>query len=206
MKKSVEKWSIVLVGAWNRRIFTPPWLSKHLGFKNEIEVSFALTPDMPMIFQDGELLRLRVHNDKVVVGMASATDEALTAAETLACNILKKLLHTPLSGVGINFTFIESRPPTELIDSFKLPDHPSLGAEGWEIAKHNYSRSLSKEAQRLNLNMGLNKDEVSMEFNFHAQPRTCDEAVKAIEGKVVGFRNQARDILENIYHLAEDNA
>lgn len=51
MTPKQEGWSVVLLGSWNRMIFTPEWVSARLFHQPEIETFVALMPNMPLIYQ-----------------------------------------------------------------------------------------------------------------------------------------------------------
>ena len=178
-------------------------MSENLKIAKEIEVGFELTPDLPIVYRQGQW-QLRVENNRLLFGISNDKDEALVEAERLACLVLTVLKHTPLSGAGVNFTFIVDQPTDELIRLFKSEDKDELGREGWDIQQWKLMRQMVRGDTMLNLHLTLSKSVVSVECNFHTSATNCDAAVHAIQDKVLSYKSDALTVLQNVYHLSED--
>src|SRR5438105_3845930 len=110
MNPKQDGWSIILVGAWNRMIFTPEWVNDRLFHQPDIETFVSLMPNLPMIYQNEQVI-LEVAQPRLVFRPRVANEACLRRAEEMANTILNTLRDTPLTAVGINLAFTEAEPP-----------------------------------------------------------------------------------------------
>ncbi len=151
MKRVPESWNIVLVGYWNRMVFQPNWGKAHFFPDDEVDVLLS-TSDLDPIEYRGELVKMQVYSTKLVFRPRAPTnDESLLVAGVTALKTLKKLPETPVSGIGVNFAFIEEAAGAGLAkDIFDFPDDNPLQERGWEIEERTTSRTMMLQEQRLN--------------------------------------------------------
>jgi hypothetical protein len=182
-------------------IFTPAWVGSHLfGGSEQLETLVAILPIFPLIYQDAEI-RLEVSLPRILIHPRQRTDETLERAESIARTVLEKLDDTPLSGVGINLEFIQEAPPQSVLDLFNIPDNVPLAEAGWTPGERRIVRHLQKDAARLNLTIILREGAVHFEFNFHTETTVNAEAQAAVQGRILGLRNTALQIMADTYHL-----
>ena len=205
MRPIIDQWNIVLVGAWNRKIFTPPWLHQHLRFSDgeQLEITFEMQPDLPVIYRTRDLV-LKLQADRLIVGPRRIDDECLLKMEQFACSLLDKLPHTPLVAIGINFDFKEENPPNTATQLFTQSDIVDLGADGWTVEGQKLARSLKKNSIDYNIGLELKNGILTINNNFHAQVTTADAAVAKIRGSILLHRSTAISILSSVYHLTQE--
>jgi hypothetical protein len=196
-----EGWTIVLAGHWNRMIFTPVWVGQHLFPGNQqVETLVAILPIFPMIYQNAEIM-VEVSTPRIVLHPRQLTDANLVRAETMAQTILQELDDTPLTGVGINFEFVQAAPPEGLLALFNMPDNMPLAEAGWNLGERRIVRRLQNGNTVLNLTIILQQSAVHFEFNFHTETTVNAEAQAAVAGKILNLRNTALQIMAETYHL-----
>src|SRR4051794_13893072 len=110
MTPKLTGWSVVLLGSWNRMIFTPEWVSTRLFHQPEIETFVALMPNMPLIYQHEQVV-FEVAQPRLLFRPRVANDACFAQCETMARTVLDALRDTPLQAVGVNVAFTEAEPP-----------------------------------------------------------------------------------------------
>lgn len=176
--KNPESISIICIGSWNTKIFTPIWVANYIfsikiedleGLLNqeEIEVGYKNTKNDIFFVPRGSSIEIR---------LSKFDPEILQEAVKILNRILKELPHTPIKGIGFNFGYsfnsnsdlpllrdIENKFNTFHFDDF-LTDKVNL--------KKQY------EDHILNLTLLRAENVFSVNFNFHyPKPVTFDENI-----------------------------
>jgi hypothetical protein len=210
MRPNLEISGIVLAGYWNRMIFTPEWVGANLFNQEVIETEIALLPIFPVIYRH-PLVTLEASGVRLVFRPRRDTARALGMAEQMAVRTLGELPNTPLTGVGVNFSFIEPNSPEALLEFFNFADAPGIAREGWETPERKVIRKLTGEHGTMNLSLAYDGAAVAIEVNFHteaagATPAANAAARAAIEGRTAQLKEAALAFLDNIYHLQLEGA
>jgi hypothetical protein len=183
MTPKQETWSIVLVGHWNRMIFTPKWVGQTLFKQDEVTTKVPLTPELPVFYIRDDLM-VGVSFDRVFVKPIEMKRDAMAAVEQMAYAILTELPHTPISGVGVNFGFTEPAPPESLTSMFTLADRIDVDHLNWEVEALLIKRRMRLEGQLLNLSLVQDEQGTSIEGNFHTDVENTEQAKSALHDKV----------------------
>jgi hypothetical protein len=121
--------------------------------------------------------------------------------EQVAVRILRELNNTPITGVGVNFGFVERNPTQELLDLVDLPDNPRLAQAGWEILDRKIVRQLRRAERIVNFTIAFSQNDVLLDFNFHTETRQNEVARQSIQDSVLRLRGTALGILTDQYRL-----
>jgi hypothetical protein len=133
--------SLVVAGAWNAAILTPPWVLRHAFHKppqDQPQVQVFLPAGAGLIFELPryalEGVTYSVRPDALVFAPNSSDDDSLGKVETASANIVEVLSHTPLSGIGHNFGFrdMEAVPAHGAVFSQSRQDLADAMPEGWQ--------------------------------------------------------------------------
>lgn len=203
MKFIPDRSPVVLAGAWNRAIFTPEWVSKHLLDKQEeIEVQIAFGIDSSLRFQSDELT-LQVLPRQVRI--APKGKESLPAIEECACRILGRLRETPLHAVGFNFSFDAPADPPTLRRLFKFDDTEALTKSGWSKQATTVMHQLTGDAipgAVLQLLLEKKSDAVvQIALNVEWKTATPDNAAARLNGQIGTSFSAAVSLLNGVYQL-----
>lgn len=193
-----KSWSVVIVGHWNRMIFTPQWVAGTLFLTAEVDVLVGLQPSAPAIFQN-QHVTVEVTEKRVDIRTRLANDEALRQVEQVAVRLLAALPNTPVLGAGINFGFVERDADDRLLDLFNVPDGPSIEAAGWAIGERRVMRQLRHGTSTLNLVLLMRDADVDFELNFHGEAATGAAAIAFVQGNVVERYTDAIGLLLAVY-------
>ena len=147
------------------------------------------------------MIAISISDSRVVFNMRKFSDECVKIAENMACNVLKELFHTPISGVGVNFGFMEDDPEEGVLQLFKYPDDKSIGSSMWQVENKKLSRKLKKDNTILNLTFLKGDGVLEINASFHADVKSASEAVSVIKNKTLEMKASLLDLLKSVYSL-----
>lgn len=206
MRCELNKSSIVLVGAWNARIFTPQWIAVNeiVGADQEVtvEITFGVAPFHSRLKFNRVLLQLS--DDKLTLIPTEDTDQAFEDCREAAHKIVGLLPHTPLAAMGINRYYecdgLALRVP-ELAKAFNFEDEASFGKHGWNVGARSIKRVIEKEGYEANFTIEQSENGViGFGFNFHYTGRNAAQILEVLaEKRASDFTDAAKGFLSNIY-------
>jgi hypothetical protein len=202
MKKVLEDRTIVVVGSWNLAILNPEWLTRNVFEADGAEMQIVISAGQPSLRYRHDSALLHPQQDKVVFSCLNGTDACSDNIETLAERLLAKLPVTPVSGIGINFGFIQEEVPENLADLFNTRDIAGFGQKDLLIREMTIARQVSFEDRELRLRLSITpENSLKVHLNFHKSVSTADEARGAIHGKSGLYKTASEDLLRDIYGL-----
>lgn len=193
MKLIHEETTLVLAGAWNPAILTPPWVLHH-GLGKELDgtnryqaflpAGFGLIFEVPRYVLDD--LTFSVRPDSLIIVPKSMSAEALSATEDVAAKMLGALIHTPVGGVGHNFEFRESDPQGEQLEIFtqSRQDLADIMPDGWEPTTASVIASFANAAGTVIVNVTrlFQGGEIIVKVNFHHAVANAEQAIAVLAG------------------------
>ena len=192
--------SIAILGAWNPRIFNPPWVAANLAIGNEVAIAIApADPSLPMRLQfDGVFLH--AGSERILLTPVQLNDPTLERMQQVAIKLLEKLPHTPISGVGVNVQYLEKSPDGQLLAAFSHGDNDALADAGAKISASSLRRALTYKSHAVNLILEQRKDgAVTIEFNFHKDAKSAADASAHVAFGLLKFRDVAGELLTAVY-------
>lgn len=207
MKLDLRLPTLVLSGAWNPEIFTPPWMLKHLyGYEEGVEVKAV----QALVASDNEPPKKITYIDQIGISVtkgrldlfANVFEQAdMTRLESVAKKVVSTLLHTPMGALGVNFSFTEEDPSGELADKLKSPD----GLEGeFEIKSQSFTAKIGlDESVDLNLTRAVSAESIKFNFNYHCFPLNPGNADQLIDGCVNARYEKTKELMLKLYELDE---
>ncbi len=179
--------NIVCLGSWNRKIFTPNWVSTTLfnlpkgkefqGVVNPVELEFG--------FLNQELLLLPKDNS-LEIKLETINSKTIKYAPELLNKILTLLPHTPIKGIGINIRFDVSKDSEySLISSLKSS---TCSYNDFSLKQVKFVNSTKDYV--INLIADIFDDKYQINFNFHYA------SVMSFDNQIVeNHINEAKKIL-----------
>jgi hypothetical protein len=201
MKPTLSDWTVVLVGSWNVAILNPDWLGKSVLGEREFQVELIMEGVRPRMRFQFERVVVIPAVDRLIFASRHPEEKDLLAAEEAAKKVLTLLPVTPITGVGINFGYVESDANPALASLFDVADNYDLGESGFEISSTAITRSLKFEDQLINFRMTQTGGSISFNFNFHKDVSGAQDALKALTDKVISHKRQSEKILAEVYEL-----
>lgn len=200
LKPKTEGWTLVVVGAWNTRIFTPEWVGRALFESGELTTEVGFTPGQSILRYTHEGVIVIPRDERVIVGVKETGAEPLRRAEDVVLRLLTMLPHTPVTAFGVNLSFREARPKPDLTEIFRATDHGRLASK-YEVGRIELVRTLQVEGGALNLKHAFDDGRVEIDFNFHHPATTAAQVAERLRGLTERYRMVAAGILEEVYGL-----
>jgi hypothetical protein len=187
-----EETSLVLAGSLNPAILTPQWVFKQAGLEDlgdRAVRAFLGVGVGGMIAQpkyELEGFSYTASSSNVVLAPTATDEGGLELIEKVALGILRALPHTPLIGVGHNFSFRINDPDPEMLRNIDNGSTDFLGPEEFHQASRSKSVSMNYEVGEEGYSLTLTKlfqdNVVLVKFNFHYEFAIATAAAAAFEG------------------------
>ncbi|MGE0083715.1 MAG: hypothetical protein AB7S75_04780 [Desulfococcaceae bacterium] len=198
MKLMNEFKLLVIVGAWNRNIFSGEWIKKFLLPKDDFFLEVALDNSHRI---SSEKIRVEFHNNRINFIPIINDIENYKYISDLSLKIADYLPHTPVFGYGINFIFEcdSKKIQTNLI---KINDIDKLNECGIIVINSQYKHSVKFDNIPINIAITAINDNLNFDFNFHSDIRNLTQFKESIyEFPVERLYSIALEIMKNVYML-----
>jgi len=202
MKLTNEFKLLVILGAWNRSIFSKEWIEKYLLPNDEFSIEFSLDLDGSHRVSSSKI-RIEFHNNRLNFIPIKNDIETFDLITDLAVKIADYLPHTPVFGYGINFSF-ESEINASIAQLIKIGDEDRLKENKIEIISSNLGHKLRYNDILVNLSI-MKNEKLFFEFNFHTDIVNMTQFKdKIYENNIVSMRNASIEILNSVYDVEID--
>ena len=198
--------ALVIIGSWNKDIFTEDWIKthifteedkefklEHLVYKN-LQMQFV----RPIItFDDVQLIILE---NKLVFNLLEVDDHNLELIQDLSIKLADKLSHTPVSSYGVNFIINENQPDEGLLNSMRSSDLEKLKMSGIAIGAEEYSRRLILDEKTLNFTTRIENNQVVFDSNFDFGIQDLSEFKEKIsQNTILQLKQEAIQFINQTY-------
>jgi hypothetical protein len=201
MVPNITDWTVVMVGQWNPAIFSPEWVARKILNTETIETELAVGPTTTNVRYSTDKLLVIPQQDRLIIASRNTEEVSLLEMESRSRTVLQLLSHTPIRALGINFGFIESNPPVEMVRTFDLSDSGALSDAGSIVKATTLIREIEIPAAILKLKMRLSGGAIHFHFNFTHPVASAQEAGDILNGKVIEYRNSAVRMLDRVFNL-----
>lgn len=202
--------ALVIVGGWNRHIFTLDWIKRYLLPEEKEEL--RVEPQSPLLqgFNaqfippriSSKEVRILLQGNRLLFSPVKNEDKNLDRIQELALQLTDYLPHTPVSGYGINFLFIEDHINEHVKALIRPSDSGEIERVSTLLTGEEYTRHLVLNERTLNFTIGLKGEEVSFNFNFHFDIGDLVEfKAKISENPILELKQEAVEFLTEIYSL-----
>lgn len=201
MKPIVDGWSIVLAGAWNRRIFSPNWLKENkITEQEQIGIAVPINnPTLP-IRVDFDDIYMHISDDRLIFSPKECTNDNITKIHSAAKKILETLPHTPLIATGINFQFQEDICPEKMKKTFNIND--SFSEAAGDILNLEIKRSFKHSVGVLNFTVSgpIDLSVITIDYNFHKDVEKTEQAISFLTTEdIVKLKDEAIKLYTTAY-------
>ena len=160
---------LVIVGAWNRNIFTDQWIKKFLIPNDDFTLEMTFGPVQSHRISTDKI-RIEFENGRISLIPIKFDLEVCESLIELATKLADYLPHTPVSGYGLNLVF---EMENQKIDGslIKICDKDHLISNGIKYIDSQYRHRFkfdSHENFTVNLNVTPSEKICVFDFNFHA--------------------------------------
>lgn len=207
--------SLVVAGSWNAVIFTPAWVREY-GLSRPKDEPFKVQAQVPAVpgptFQAPRYtldeFSYLVRPDILMLQPKGTEKEELEIVENTVSCILKELLHTPVSGIGHNFTFQDAKPDPDLLKVFTVAsqDLTDQAPDGCSASGYAITSTFTRNVGNMQINITREFDGSSLwvRFNFHYPVSSASQAVEVLSGahlesRMAASLSIAKTWIESIY-------
>ena len=202
--------ALVIVGGWNRHIFTPNWIKRYLFPDEQDEFKMEIQAQFPQGFNEqfvsprilSKEVRIRLQGNRLNFTPVKNEDRHFDRIQDLALQLADYLPHTPVSGYGVNFFFADNHISEHLIDLIRPRDLEEIERFGASLAGEEYTRQLTLNGKNLNFTIGLRSAEITFKLNFYFHIRDLVELkAKILETPILTLKQEAAEFITEIYGL-----
>lgn len=204
MQPKTEGWTIVITGNWNVNIFQPKWMNEFLNLEDVVATFFVGPQGYEVRISSNKLL-LVPRPDRLIIGTTSLDDRDLEYMQNIAEKILGVLIHTPVNGIGINFSFEDLSPTKPLRNEFNLSDDSLLFQQmGQSPTVTEIKRSFPRGSFILNHILTYSQDKIDLLLNYHSDVTTAKAVLSFLnDNNVINLRDQTNKLIDSMYNTEE---
>lgn len=167
--------TLVIIGAWNRAIFSQDWVMKNLlSDAKNVKIEYPINGIGSLRFST-EDISFFIFGERLIFKALNSKEQTYRTIISIARQLLRLLSHTPLSALGINFVY-----KTDSLNIFNSFDDTKKLVDfiGREINSQELTRSFSlDEVLTLNLKMQSNDKQSIIDFNYNYTVNTPLDAI-----------------------------
>lgn len=193
--------TLVVVGSWNKYIFSEEWvIANILGEGVRYTIQYPLNALGSLKFSL-ENVTFYIFGDRLLFQLNNDLDLSYREIIRTARKIFQKLIHTPVTALGVNFIYQTS---DNLGMLNQLPKNEDLvKAIGHDISSSEISRTFKlSENETLNFKVEQKDENANIfNFNFDFGIKSLSEALNIIgddDDLILRKRNFANDIINAI--------
>ena len=206
MKLSKPSNALVIVGGWNRHIFTHDWIKRYLFPEEEFTIDMLVSQGFNAQFISPRILSKEVEilfqENRLNFNPVESNNKNLDRIQELALQLADYLPHTPVTGYGVNFLFTENEVSDDLINLIRPRDLEKIEQFGGLLTSERYNRHLMLNGRILNIIIIREGGSVDFDVNFHFNIRDL-VAFKAeiSETSILELKQEAAQFITEIYNL-----
>lgn len=202
--------ALVIIGGWNKHIFTADWLKRYLfpeehdGLLVNSRADLRPRPDI-------KVTSFQISSKNVSISwlgnrlyLTPVQNEVKDAAriEEVAMQLADYLPHTPVSGFNVNFGYTDDDFDENLSDSLRPSDTAEIIAAGATLEDEHYRRRLKINGRILDLSIGISGTELILHFSFHFDiPDLANFKSKITDYPIQSLKQEAVDFISKIYGI-----
>ena len=178
MELVLDQCSLVLVGSWNRAIFTPQWIAERL-FHSEVKLEVAFGPAL-QVRHRCERADLILGPDRLQLRPLRPDDDAFAFVHESALRALRQLPETPMMALGMNYVFAVA-PVHASLAELAARTRAHLVTDGKRAPLQLRTSTADTHGAEINLRLDVELERAQAEVNFHTNVQSASEAAAALE-------------------------
>ena len=192
--------TLVVVGTWNVSIFSPEWVKENVLIGKDFQILFPVNIMNSLKFVVPNKYSLAVNDNRLEFQLNDNSDVCSKEFLEPVRNVLRSLIHTPISSFGINYVFKTDEQPGLLST---LPHTNEIkGAFNSAIESTEVTRSIKlQDGNTLNFKIYQKGQETSFDFNFSYVVNKIQAMLDILgdDNIIISKRNVAKELLEKVY-------
>lgn len=202
--------ALVIVGGWNKHIFTTEWIKKYLfpedtgGLDFNARAEFTLMPGVEVVTPriSSKDVSIFLHGNRLFLTPAHNAIWGADRMEDIAILLADYLPHTPVSGYGVHIGFTDDYVVEDISKTMRPIDTTDMVTAGAQLKDEHYRRRLIWNGQNLNVTIGIVEDVFTLHFNFLFEiPDLANLKSKIRENPILALKQEAIKFISKIYGL-----
>lgn len=192
--------TLVVVGTWNVSIFTPEWVKENVLIGKDFQILFPVNIMNSLKFVVPNKYSLAVNGNRLEFQLNDNCDVCSKELLEPVRNVLRSLIHTPVSSFGINYVFKTNEQPgllSTLPHTNEIKDALNSEVESTEV-----TRSIRlQNGNTLNFKIYQKGQETNFDFNFSYVVNKIQAMLDILgdDNIIISKRNVAKELLEKVY-------
>ena len=192
--------TLVVVGTWNVSIFTPEWVKENVLIFKDYQILFPVNIMNSLKFVVPNKYSLAVNGNRLEFQLNDNCDVCSKELLEPVRNVLRSLIHTPVSSFGINYVFKTNEQPgllSTLPHTNEIKDALNSEVESTEVM-----RSIKlQDGNILNFKIYQKGQETNFDFNFSYVVNKIQTMLDILgdDNIIISKRNVAKELLEKVY-------
>jgi hypothetical protein len=221
MKINANETSLVVAGAWNPAIITPPWVQQHILNRQPTvghNIQVFLPAGQGLAFEAPrfalEEFSFSVRPELLLILPKATQEQELRQIEDVVASIIRHLKHTPINGIGHNFEFRSAAPSIEQQGIFTVSrqDISDNLPAGWNAVTSVLSAAFTNAAGNtfVNIQRQIEGGSLVVKMNFHHPVTSADQALSILSGengynRMAGNLELAKSLIALLYGTSGDD-
>ena len=192
--------NLVIVGAWNKDIFTSEWVKEYLLDGQDFQVLFPMNSLNSLKFDVVTKYSFAINLNRLEFQLHDSSEGASREMIVTARKLLRCLVHTPISTFGVNFVYKTER--QGLLNGISHTE---------EIKKHLIAEVDSTEVTRvfkvgqgrvLNFKVVQKGENTFFDFNYSYNVKNAQNLLDVLgddDDIIIRKRKESEDILTSVY-------
>ncbi len=192
---------LIIVGSWNKAIFSPEWITKYLFPSTQVQIEYPINNSNASIRFRANNIALNIIDQRLLFYTEAHTDEVFDLIGETAISLCRFLPHTPVTSFGINHIFESSKEEVLEQHLFDISDNRMIEDHGYTIQSIKTIRTIQLEDCILNLSYTQEGETVVYDFNYHYNISSIEEFIQKFSScNISQKKNHAIEVL-SMYDL-----
>ena len=192
--------NLVIVGSWNKDIFTPEWVKEYILDGQDFRVLFPMNSLNSLKFDIDNKYSFAINLNRLEFQLHDSSDGASREMIATARKLLRCLAHTPIATFGVNFVYKSERQGllNGISHTEDIKEHLTAEVESTEVTR------VFKLGQGKVLNFKVVQKGAAtyFDFNFSYNVKNAQNLIDVLgddDDIIIRKRQVSEDILNSIY-------
>lgn len=192
--------NLVIVGSWNKDIFTPEWVKEYLLDGQDFQVLFPMNSLNSLKFDVVTKYSFAINLNRLEFQIHDSSDGASREMIATARKLLRSLVHTPIASFGVNFVYKSERQGllNGISHTEEIKEHLIAEVESTEVTR------VFKLGQGKVLNFKVIQKGIDtyFDFNYSYNVKNAQNLLDVLgddDDIIIRKRKDSVDILNSVY-------
>ena len=192
--------NLVIVGSWNKDIFTPDWVKEYLLDGQDFQVLFPMNSLNSLKFDIVTKYSFAINLNRLEFQLHDSSDEASRDMIATARKLLRCLVHTPIASFGVNFVFKSDQQGllNGISHTEEIKEHLTAEVESTEVTRvFNVG-----QGKVLNFKVVQRGTDTFFDFNYSYNVRNVQNLINVLgddDDIIIKKRQESIGILNSVY-------